>query len=152
MKSYEISRDGFKKLLQRREELRKQLDKAWRKVGDEAQRYPDLPESSAYHWARHEHNRIQAMLDDVNEQITLARVIEKDPNTKQVSLGSTVTVCINGKEKTYVIVGELESNPSTNKISQTSPLGTALIGKTMGSDFQLITPTGVLQGQVLKIQ
>ncbi len=94
----------------------------------------DFSENAAYQMAKGRLRQINSRITSLEEKIKRAVVIK--PNTNgRISLGSTVTFVINGKETTYQILGVQEANPARGKISHLSPLGTLLLGKTIGEKF-----------------
>mgnify|MGYP003340287931 CR=1 FL=1 len=70
----------------------------------------------------------------------------------EVNVGSTVTVHIGKSKHTYKIVGEWEANPAEKKISESSPLGTALIGKKVGEEIEVEAPAGKVKYRVAEIE
>ena len=68
-----------------------------------------------------------------------------------MDIGCKVTVTLKGKEHTYEIVGEWEADPLKKKISHTSPLGLALVGKKKGENVEFEAPAGKVVYQIKKI-
>jgi transcription elongation factor GreA len=67
-------------------------------------------------------------------------------------LGTKVTLKSSGKEQMFNIVGEWEADPSEKKISHTSPLGQALIGKNVGDKVDVEAPAGKISYEILSIE
>ena len=83
--------------------------------------------------------KLRGINDRINELTEYLKhvVIITPKNTGTVQLGSTVTVEINGKQKTYTILGSTETDPSTGVISHQSPVGAALMGRRVGDTVEI---------------
>ncbi len=89
--------------------------------------------------------------------INNAKIISdtKKSTDATVQIGTTVTVQnITDKDdpETYTIVGSTEANPTENKISNESPIGSAILGKTKGDSVKVKAPAGILEFKILKIK
>jgi len=82
--------------------------------------------------------------------IKTAKIIDGS-ETDNIGIGSTVLFLINGNEKTYQFVGDLEANPSEGKLSLLSPIGRAVEGKKMGEEVEVRTPSGVVLYKIKNI-
>lgn len=104
-------------------------------------------------------SQLKAELEVVNAKITgyeeaLANVeiVNNHTSKSVVSVGSSIKVKIAGKtEKEFHLVSEFEADPVTNKISDQSPLGIALIGKKVGQTFEIDAPVGKLTYKIVSI-
>jgi transcription elongation factor GreA len=106
----------------------------------------DLSENAEYVAARDELSFIDGRIDELEELVKQAVLIQ-DPHSKGnsiIKLGSTVTVKIKGKKEIFTVVGEWEADPKDKKISHESPLGKALIGKKVGEKVEVEAPAGKL--------
>tara|TARA_B110000967_G_scaffold137008_1_gene139876 strand:+ start:258 stop:734 length:477 start_codon:yes stop_codon:yes gene_type:complete len=122
----------------------------------EARSHGDLKENAEYHAAKEQQAQTESRVIEINDTIARANVIDvtKIENNGNVIFGSTVTVQdleIN-KKKTYKIVGKDEADISKNLIYFKSPIGKALIGKTVEDVVIVETPSGEKKIQVLDIQ
>jgi len=122
----------------------------------EARSHGDLKENAEYHAANEQQAQTESRVIEINDTIARANVIDvtKIENNGNVIFGSTVTVQdleIN-KKKTYKIVGKDEADISKNLIYFKSPIGKALIGKTVEDVVIVETPSGEKKIQVLDIQ
>ncbi|MFS0736255.1 transcription elongation factor GreA [Sphingomonas sp. 1P06PA] len=111
---------------------------------EEARAHGDLSENAEYHAAKERQGQIEAMIGDIEDRLSRALVI--DPKTlsgDKVVFGATVTL-LDEDEKpvTYQIVGQTEADAKTGKISYNSPLGRALIGKSVDEDVEVTVPSG----------
>jgi transcription elongation factor GreA len=117
-----------------------------------ARAHGDLSENSEYAAARQDLAFVEGRIEELEELITKAQIIRNTKRTNQeVKLGSWVTVKVNGKTQSFELVGEWEANPLEQKISHTSPLGQALIGKKQGEQVEIDAPAGKVLYHILKI-
>lgn len=120
------------------EALKKELDrlkKAKPAAVAETARLADLgdfSENAGYQFAKGRLRGINKRILELENQLDQAEIIKSDNQTDTVAIGHKVTVEINGKQKTFQILGSAETNPSTGIISKNSPLGSALIGCKVG--------------------
>lgn len=110
----------------------------------------DFSENAEYQDAKHRLSRIDGRIFGLQERIRNAVVIERTTPDGTVRLGSTVIVNMNGKEKTYRILGPQEADPSRGNISHLSPLGSALMGRRVGESVAYSSPAGMTSVQILK--
>lgn len=92
----------------------------------------DLSENAAYHEAKARLGRIDGRIFSLKERVRNAIIIEAPGEGGLARIGSTVTVSVNGRQKTYQILGSQETDPSLGRISHLSPLGAALMGHGAG--------------------
>jgi transcription elongation factor GreA len=104
----------------------------------------DLSENAEYVAAREELSFIDGRIDELEELIKQAVLIQETHSKGLVKLGSTVEVTIKGKKEVFTVVGEWEADPHDKKISHESPLGKALLGKKVGETIEVEAPAGVV--------
>lgn len=112
----------------------------------EARAHGDLKENAEYHAAREQQGFAEGRIQEIESKLSVAQVIDvkQIENTGKVIFGVTVTLSHEGSETiTYQVVGEDEADIKKNKISVTSPVARALIGKFEGDEVKVITPEGV---------
>ena len=111
---------------------------------EEARAHGDLSENAEYHAAKERQGQIEAMIADIDDRLSRALVI--DPTTlsgDKVVFGATVTLIDEEEKKIrYQLVGQTEADAKVGRISYNSPLGRALIGRTVGEDVEVTTPAG----------
>ena len=122
----------------------------------EARSHGDLKENAEYHAAKEQQAQMESRVIEINDIIARANVIDvtKIDNNGNVIFGATVTVRdlkIN-KKKTYKIVGKDEADISKNLIYFKSPIGKALIGKSVEDTVTVETPSGEKNFEILEIQ
>ncbi|HEX7017829.1 MAG TPA: transcription elongation factor GreA [Patescibacteria group bacterium] len=112
-----------------------------------AREYGDLSENAEYHDAKEEQRLIESRIDQIQNVLDKAQVVQNTKSTSKVGMGSTVIVSLAGKKGktfTFHIVGEFEANPSEGKISVDSPTGRALIGKKKSDKVEVAVPAGTV--------
>lgn len=122
----------------------------------EARAHGDLKENAEYHAARDQQSFIEGRIKDIESKLGNATIIDVtkiDANGKVV-FGSTVVVADDdtGKEVTYQIVGNDEADIKLNKISISSPIARALIGKEEGDEVDVQTPGGLRSFEIVSIK
>jgi len=121
----------------------------------EARAHGDLSENAEYDAAKERQSLIAARINELKNAIAKADVIEIDDGpTDRVVFGSTVLLynLKTDEEITYQLLGSYESDPENNKISVTSPLGQALIGKEEGDEVKISIPGGIQEYEILEIK
>ncbi len=120
----------------------------------EARAHGDLSENAEYHAAKEAQGMNEARIADLEETLGRSEVIDVTKLTGEtIKFGATVTLVDEDteEEKTYKIVGELEADVKTGKISITSPIARALIGKGAGDSVEVAAPGGHRSYEVLQV-
>lgn len=122
----------------------------------EARELGDLKENAEYHAAREQQGMVEARISDIEGRLSAAQVIDvlAIPYTGKVIFGTTVTIANvdTDDEVKYQLVGEDEAEIKAGKISVTSPIGRALIGKEEGEIVAVRTPGGVVEYEIVEVQ
>lgn len=120
----------------------------------EARAHGDLKENAEYHAAREQQSFIEGRILEIEGKLSMAQVIDvtKMENTGRVIFGTTIKL-MDKDEKTitYQIVGEDEADIEENKISVTSPVARALIGKYEGDSVEVVTPEGSMTYEIIEV-
>lgn len=121
---------------------------------EEARAHGDLSENAEYHAAKEKQGHIETRVMELESVISRADVI--DPTTlsgNRIVFGATVTLIDeDDAEVIYQIVGDYESDVKQGRISYSSPLGRALIGRSVEDDVEVKTPKGIKFYEVLKVE
>ena len=118
-----------------------------------AREFGDISENSEYDDAKNEQGMMEARIAEITRILSEATVVNTPKRSSKVSIGSTVTVEMNGRERTFTIVGGAESDVAAGKISNESPVGAALLGHKKGDEITTTGPTGKeIVMSVLKIE
>lgn len=122
----------------------------------EARAHGDLKENAEYHAARERQSFIEGRINELEAKLSNCQVIDLSqiPREGRVVFGSTVTLwdVDTEKEVSYTIVGEDEANIKESKISITSPIARALIGKKEDEEVTVQTPKGVTVYQIIEVK
>jgi transcription elongation factor GreA len=121
----------------------------------EARAHGDLKENAEYHAAREQQGFIEGRIMEIEGKLSNAQIIDvmQLENTGKVIFGTTVTIgnIETGKSVTYTIVGEDEADINVNKISFSSPIARAMIGKFEGDVIEVQTPDGTIQYEISEV-
>ena len=121
----------------------------------EARAQGDLSENADYDAARAKQAEVEGRIKEIEDILGNYELIdESSKNASKVGLGSTVTVKYLdlNQEKTFMIVGSVETDPLHGKISNASPLGAALMNKTLGDVLDVKGPTKSYKVEIVKIE
>jgi transcription elongation factor GreA len=152
MKNIQLTKTGFEKLKQELEELKtKTRDEVLKRL-NQARSMGDLSENSAYSSAKEELNLVEGRIAELEEILKNAKIVEEIKDKTTVQVGSSVVVEINGKKEKFEIVGEFEADPLNKKLSHTSPIGKALVGKKIGEWVEVEVPAGKIRYKIVEIQ
>ena len=120
-----------------------------------ARAHGDLKENAEYHAAREEQSFNEGRILELEAKISNAQIIDisKFPNQGKVIFGSKVKLAnVDTEEETiYQIVGEDEANIKEGKISYSSPIGKALIGKEIDDSVEVKTPGGIIGYDIIEV-
>ena len=122
----------------------------------EAIAYGDLSENSEYEEAKNEQAFVEGRIAELDQMITHAKIITDDKRGEDtVQIGTTVTVqnlTEDDDPETYTIVGSTEADPIASRISNESPIGSALLGKAKNDIIKVKVPAGIFEYKILKIK
>jgi len=154
MKRVPMTPEGYQKLKDELDRLLK-VERS-RNIQDiaEARAHGDLSENAEYHAAKERQSFIEGRIQELKSKIALAQVI--DPSTirqSKVAFGATVKVLDVEADTEYVffLVGQEEADVKCGKISITSPVGRALIGKDVGDSVTIKAPARTIEYEILEI-
>lgn len=121
----------------------------------EARSHGDLSENAEYHAAKERQAFIEGRMMDLEDKLSRAEVIDVSKlSGKTVKFGATVTLAdedTDAKVK-YQIVGDMEADAKRGRISISSPIARALIGKAAGDTVEVAAPGGARSYEILKVQ
>lgn len=121
----------------------------------EARAHGDLSENAEYHAAKESQGMNEARVADLEDKISRAEVIDVSKlSGNSIKFGATVGLVDEDTDEkvSYKIVGEFEANVRQGKVSITSPIARALIGKSKGDTAEVATPKGSKSYEVIKVQ
>jgi len=142
----ELQRELDTLINERRPELARKLA--------EAVAQGDLKENADYHDAKEQQAFVEGRIKYLENVLRSAVIISNTGKSDTVNIGSTVTIVEDGTddEETYIIVGAAEANPSEGKISNESPIGSALLGHKKGDEVRVKTPNGDILFKIKKVR
>jgi transcription elongation factor GreA len=119
-----------------------------------ARGHGDLSENAEYTAAKERQSYLHGKMQELENNLAMSNVIDlKNLTCEKVVFGTTVAIeeTGTGKRITYRLLGPLESDLARNRISVTSPIGRALIGKCVGDEVSVNTPGGVREFEIVEI-
>lgn len=141
-----------------KEELRRLKTEERRKISSEievARGHGDLKENAEYHAAKEKQGFVEGRIQDVEDRLARAQVIDTSKlSGDRVVFGATVTYLdLESEDKnTWTIVGEDEADLKVGKISISSPIARALIGKNEGDEVDVRSPKGVRKVEIVSVE
>ncbi len=150
-----MSRSGYEKLEEELRRLRSVDRSSIVKEIEAARAHGDLSENAEFHAAKERQGQIESRIRTVEDRLARAQVI--DPSGQaldQVRFGLTVELedVETGEQITYTILGEEESDAANGRISVTSPVARALLGKEVGASVTVRVPKGTRELEILQIR
>lgn len=150
-----LTREGLAKLEHELDDL-KTVHR--REVNDrirQAKEFGDISENAEYEDAKQEQAFVEGRIMKLEQMIRNARLIDEgEYDDGEVHLGSTVKVkdVVKGDAHEFTIVGSAESDPPNHRLSNESPLGSALLGRKKGDTIDVTTPRGVTKYKIEAIK
>jgi len=147
-----ITEEGLNRLREKLERLKGVLPEY---IGEtqRAAAFGDRSDNAEYKEAKSRLTRTHWQILITEDQIKRAVIISPDKNISNlIQLGSTVVLEINGKQKTFQILGAHETNPTLGRISFQAPLGAALMNRKKGDTVTIKTPSGSKEYTILEIK
>lgn len=154
VKQITVSEEGLKKLQEELEYLKTTKRKEVAENIKTARSFGDLSENSEYDEAKDEQGKVEKRIADIEEMLKNIKVVdESNIKTGIASVGSKVKILYveDDEQSEYTIVGPTEADPLAGKISDDSPVGSAILGKKKGDEFVVETPGGNITIRIIKI-
>ena len=155
MEKVPMTRAGFVRLEEELKRLKGVERPAVIQLLEEARAHGDLSENAEYHAAKERQAFIESRVAELNSKVSRAQIIDTSTiSGETVKFGATVTVVNedDDPEMKFQIVGEDEADIKKNRLSVGSPLARALIGKKVGDEVEVATPSGGKFFELLKVQ
>lgn len=147
----ELTQEGYDEIVVELSDLKIKQQAAIDRVAA-ARAHGDLSENSEYHAAREDLSLINSRIEELEDVINRAKVIQHAKGKNTIKVGSSVTLKHNSKSLVYRLVTAWEANPLENKISIESPIGKALMSKKQGDTIEVDAPAGKQKYDILKIE
>jgi transcription elongation factor GreA len=148
-KHYKITKQGKKELEIELQALVSRRKGVAQKIAN-ARDFGDLSENAEYDVAREEQGLIETRISEIQDIILNAEII-KHVSKSKIALGSKVELKNSKRNVVYTIVGPVEANPIEGRISNESPIGSALFGKKVGDTIIVETAKGKVEYEILSI-
>lgn len=147
-----LTKEKYAELKGELEQLRNVRRKEVAESLEYAKKLGDLSENAEYHEAREEQAKVEDRISHLEQVIKTASILD-DKHSSTVSIGSTVSLQKDGEkgEKIFKVVGSEEVDTDAGKISNHSPIGSALIGKAKGDTITVTTPKGKVNYKIVSI-
>jgi len=152
MKKTQLTQEGHDNLKKEYEELVKVKKPYAVERLHKARSMGDLSENSEYTAAKEELAFVDGRILEIEEILKDVEIISNQANGNHIELGTSVTVEVNGKKELFQIVGEFEADPMSQKLSHTSPIGQALLGKKQGEWVTVEVPAGKIKYKIVEIK
>ncbi|MFZ6035016.1 MAG: transcription elongation factor GreA [Patescibacteria group bacterium] len=152
MKKTQLTQEGFDTLKKEYEDLTKIKKPYAVERLHKARSMGDLSENSEYTAAKEELAFVDGRILEIEEILKNVEIIENHLSSNKIELGTSVTVEVNGKNELFQIVGEFEADPMSKKLSHTSPIGQALLGKKRGEWIEVEVPAGKIKYKIVEIR
>ncbi len=148
-----LSQEAFKEFKKELEYLTKEKRKEITERIEAARELGDISENAEYQESKEEQLNIESRIAEIEDILSRAVIITNNKNRAHVELGCTINLKRNDTEDSisYQLVGSEEANPIKRKISNESPLGTALLGKKKGEKVEVFTPAGKILYTIIEI-
>lgn len=152
MKKIQLTREGLENLQNEYRELKdKKRPEAVERL-QKARAMGDLSENSEYSAAKEELALVEGRIQELESILKNVEITDHHAANQIVEIGNTVVVENNGEEHEFLIVGEFEADPMHGKLSQTSPIGSALLGKKVGEVVEIEVPAGKTTYKIVSIK
>ena len=150
-----VTPEGLEKLQQ---ELTYLIEVRRREVADrirQAREFGDISENSEYDDAKNEQYLLERRISELQRRVRNAKVVDpSEVGTDAVDLGTRVTLRVVGerKQRTFQIVGANESDPTSGKLSHSSPVGRAVLNRRVGEKVTVATPRGATEYEIVNVE
>ena len=151
-KKFILTRQGLASLKSEYDELTRVKRTQITKRIQTAREFGDLSENSEYDAAKEEQSLLETRITQLEDVLKRAEIIEPVKKADFVVIGSTIVVEIEGEKDEFTIVGTIEADPSKKKISNESPVGTAMLGAKVGEVVEVVTPIIRAKYKILEIK
>lgn len=149
-KTYRLTQEGVDELKAEHDALVAQRPQVADRI-KHARELGDLSENAEYQTAREEQDRLEARISELEHVLQSVEIIKKPKSDGKVRLGSNVLLKDGARTIRYQVVGTIEADPAAGKISDESPIGKALLSKSIGDKAEIKTPAGTHSYKIIEI-
>ena len=149
-----LTRAAYERLQKEVENLKGPVRAAVGEAIREAKSHGDLRENAAYHEAKLNQQRLDSRIADMEKMLQLAKIVEGGENKDVADMGAVVKLLDLEFRDEFAItlVSSFEADPANELISVSSPLGSAIMGKSVGDELEVEAPGGVTKYKILGIE
>jgi len=147
-----LSQEGIETIKKELQELKTKKRQEITKRLQEAKDLGDLSENAEYFEAKEAQSFNENRIVELEKLLKNAVVIETSSKEDIVRVGSTIEVKSNNNAEIFNIVGSAEAKPQEGKISNESPLGRAFLGRKIGDEIEIKSPSGITKYKIIKIE
>ncbi len=155
MEKFPITVKGYAKLIEEIKQLKTVERPSIVQAISSARELGDLSENAEYHSAREKQSFVEGKIIDLEDKMARAEIIDITKlSGKNIKFGATVLLIDHetDKEVSYMLVGDYEADLSQGKVSISSPIARALIGKTEGESVDVVTPKAIKTYDIEKVE
>lgn len=149
-KQFHLTKEGVEELKTEQHKLIAQRGPIAERIKS-AREFGDLAENAEYTSARQEQERVEGRIAEIDHILQNVDIISKPRSGRLVQLGSSVKLKSNGSTKQFQVVGTVEADPLSGKISDESPIGRALMGKKEGDDVEIKANSDLIKYKIVNI-
>lgn len=149
-----MSPEGFERLKSELDELKGNGRRDIARAIAEAREKGDLSENAEYHAAKDAQGMLEFKINDLEKKLVNVKLVDESQiDTSKVGILAKVTIRNKktGKDISYKLVSEAESDIKSGKLSVNSPIGKGLLGKNVGETAEVSTPNGKLEFEIIGI-
>lgn len=149
-----LTQEGYDKLAEELSYLKGTRRHAIADAIREAKAHGDLRENAAYHEAKLNQTRNESRVADLEKVLQIAQVVQRPENAGAMAhLGSKVKLfdATWNEDLTITLVGSFEADPASDLVSITSPLGGAILGRSVGDEVEVSAPSGMQKYKILEV-
>jgi len=149
-KQYQFTKEGFASLEEELDKLIKRRPQVVINLTN-AREQGDLSENAGYHAAKDRLGQIDSRIRELKLLLRIGKIVEAE-GQDVVGFGSRIIVDDGDEQKEFTIVSAMEADPMLGKVSDSSPIGGALIGKKVGESVEIEVPSGKIRYKILEIK
>jgi transcription elongation factor GreA len=149
-----LTRQAYEKLRKELEHLKGTVRLQVAEAIREAKSHGDLRENAAYHEAKLNQARLDSRIAEMEKMLQLAKVVETNTDSEVADMGATVKLqdLEWGDELEITLVSSFEADPSNDLISVSSPMGSAIVGKSVGDEVEFESPAGKQRYKIISFK
>ncbi len=149
-KQFKLTSEGVEELTAEKEQLVSQRSAIAERI-KLAREFGDLSENAEYSSARQEQERSENRISEIEHILLNTELITAPRKKDVVELGNVVVLNGPSGEKTFTIVGSVEADPLEGKVSNESPIGVSLMGRKVGEEVEIKTPSDVMTYKIVSV-